>query len=161
VRIDYSFTPTLLPVDVIRVETTVRVAPDDPRAFIADQAFRVVAPGVGYEVRDFDGTGQRSVLITHDATLGYVFEDSFFFTLLPPVGDAPPLSIEARAVGVAQMLGKSDASAATFSSNGEVSLLIADQRCGAAACADGQGCCNGACQDITSNAASCGACGKS
>ena len=30
--------------------------------------------GVGYELRDVDGSGKREVLITHDATLGYVFQ---------------------------------------------------------------------------------------
>jgi hypothetical protein len=161
VRIDYTLAPTLQPADVVRVETTVRVAPGDPRMFTADETFRVVAPGVGYEVRDFDGTGVRSLLISHDSTLGYTFTPSFSFTLLPPVGEAPPLVIQARAIGASQQLGESMLEPATFGENGEVALTITDARCGAAACPPDQSCCSGACTPTDSDRSNCGGCGMS
>jgi hypothetical protein len=97
-----------IPLDgLVRVETYVAVDPSDKRVFFADQPYRSVAQGVGYEVRDFDGMGQRKVLITHDSTLGFVFAPSFVFTLLPPSSEAaPPLVVTARAVGPSAMLGR-------------------------------------------------------
>src|SRR3954468_24476079 len=97
----------IAPGDVVRVETVVAIADGDTREFFADQPYRSVATGVGYEVRDVDGSGKREVLITHDATLGFQFKSTFDFTLLPPASEAaPPLAIIARAMGSSQMIGE-------------------------------------------------------
>ncbi|HEX9101672.1 MAG TPA: hypothetical protein VF997_05690, partial [Polyangia bacterium] len=149
----------IAPGDVVRVETRVSIAASDPRSFYADQPFREVATGIGYEVRDVDGTGRRTLLVTHDATLGYVFSGTFDFRLLPPVnGTAPPLSIQARAVGTSDMIGQTMPLAAKFGGTRLV-IDLADQRCGAQACDPNQACCTGACTSVQSDVANCGGCG--
>ena len=118
----------------------------------ADASFREVATGVGYEVRDFNGTGQRQLLITQDSTLGYVFKPTFVFTLLPPVGGAPKLQLQARAVDASSnTIGRSPTKVATFGTDSEVALAIADARCGNTICADGEACCGGACIAVTAD----------
>ena len=162
--LDYQLASTLSPTTVSRIETRVAVAPGDPRAFTADLPFRAVDVGVGYEVRDFDGNGQRTLLITHDATLGYSFSADFVFTLLPPVGDAPPLTIRARALGVSanDILAQTDALAAAFHGDTTLRLPLADMRCAAGVtCSGNTTCCGGGCFDLLTNAKHCGECGKS
>jgi hypothetical protein len=149
--------------DVIRVETRVVVAPTDARAFIADRPYTSVETGVGYEVRDFDGTGIRALLITHDASLGYAFEPRFVFTLLPPEGDAPPLEIRARALGAGlnAILADTGRLVVSFDKDTEAELPLADLRCGGVGlCAGEEACCDGRCTDVTSDPAACGACGQ-
>jgi hypothetical protein len=147
---------------VVRIETLVDVAAADMRAFYADQPYRSIAQGVGIEVRGFDGSGRRRVLITHDSTLGYVFSPEFQFTLLPPPGPdaAPRLSIVARAVGVRDMIGATPAIEAGFARGASVDVVIADQRCGGAACGPNELCCDGACVRVLSDARNCGRCGN-
>jgi len=159
VRLNYQLGPGVALSEIVRVETSVRVAPTDPRRFFADQGFRLVAPGVGYEVRDFDGDGERVLLITHDAALGFEFVSSFAFTLLAPVGEAPPLVVEARAVGASEAMARSVRQEAKFDAGTSIDLLLADVRCGGVTCAGDQACCAGACVDTQGDAASCGGCG--
>src|SRR5262245_57789214 len=63
------------PHDVIRVETQINVDPNDPqmRMFFATQPFRSAGVGVGSEVRDLNGMGALTFVVTHDATLGFEF----------------------------------------------------------------------------------------
>jgi hypothetical protein len=152
----------IAPADVVRVETRVDVASADPREFYADQPYREIATGVGYEVRDVDGTGKRTLLVTHDATLGYVFAARFSFRLRPPVsGKAPPLSIVARAVGVSDTIGQTAALAGTFGRDAKLAVVISDQRCGGQACDANQLCCAGVgCVSVQSDVGNCGACGQ-
>jgi hypothetical protein len=146
---------------VIRVETYIAVDPTDKRNFFADSPYRSVAMGVGYEVRDFDGSGQRKVLITHDNTLGFTFSRDFTFTLLPPSGEtAPPLIVTARAVGAAAMLGRTKDLPAHFAVNSSVKVALTDERCNGIACASDQACCNDACTNVKSDALHCGGCDK-
>ncbi len=159
VRIDYALDPSVAIADVVRVETTVRVPPGDPRDFTADSGFRIVATGVGYEVRHFDGPERRSLLITHDSTLGYVFGDRFTFVLQPPaVGDIPPLQLEARAIGARDLVARSATVDAAFGADTSVALVLADARCGAASCGANEACCGGACVATQDDVARCGAC---
>ena len=147
------------PSEVVRVETLVSV--NDPRGFFADQPYRSVADGVGYEVRDFDGSGRRSMLITQDATLGFVFQPNFIFTLLPPSGEAAPaLLLVARAANSTDHIGSSATLHATFGRGHSIPVPILDLRCGGKLCATGQSCCSGACTDTSSDAANCGACNQ-
>jgi hypothetical protein len=155
----------ITPTDVVKVETRVDIDPADARNFYVDQPFRQVATGVGYEIRDVDGTGHRTLLITHDATLGYVFNPTFDFRLLPPVnGTAPPLQINARAVGVSDMIGQTMALAAAFNKDAKLTVDLTDQRCGGQSCDANQQCCDvgtavRACISVQSDAANCGGCG--
>src|SRR5262249_40644457 len=112
---------------VVRVETYVSVDPADPRNFFIDQPYRSVATGVGYEVRDFDGSGKKKMLITHEATLGFSFSSSFTFTLLPPSSEkAPPLVVFARAVGPSAMLGRTEELKTHFAVNARLQLPLSD-----------------------------------
>jgi hypothetical protein len=159
----YQLLTGLMASDVIRVETRVAVAAGDPRAFTADQPYRTVDTGIGYEVRDFEGGGVRTLLITHDATLGFPFEEEFKFTLLPPVGNAPPLEIRARALGagVGQILADTGPVAAEFGKDTEAKLPLGDLRCGGiTTCTGNDSCCNATCLDVSSAVSSCGACGN-
>src|SRR2546423_15359340 len=82
--------------ELVRVETLIAVDPADGRQFFADSPYRELDTGVGLEVRDFNGTGEREALLTHDASFGYRFGDRFSFTPLPPAGEAaPPLVFHA------------------------------------------------------------------
>src|SRR5262249_17969983 len=122
--------------------------------------FRSIATGVGYEVRDVDGTGARTLLITHDSTLGYVFKDTFDLRLLPPVGGtAPPLSINARAVGVSDMIGATMALNGKLATNAKLTVDLSDQRCGGQSCDANMTCCSAACTTVQSDVANCGGCG--
>ncbi len=162
VALHYQLAGTLDPKLVLRVETRVDVATDDPRAFIADLPYRSVDVGVGYEVRDFDGDGKRSLLITHDTALGYDFGAKFVFTLLPPIGEAPPLEVSAKALGagINEVLASAPPRSATFSSGNIVTLVLADQRCGLTAeCSGTDSCCAGACSNTRRDAQNCGGCG--
>jgi hypothetical protein len=146
--------------DLVRVETLVSVAPSDPREFFTDQPFRMAATGVGYEVRDFDQSGHRKMLITHDASLGFVFADKWIFTLLPPSGESPPpLVINVRAVGVTDTVGRSPPVPARFAKGGSALVKLTDGRCGAKVCGSDQACCNGSCAAINTDASNCGQCG--
>ncbi len=163
VALHYELAETLDPSLVVRVETRVTVAASDPRAFTADLPYRAVDVGVGYEVRDFDGTGSRILLITHDSALGYDFGARFVFTLLPPVGDAPPLEIQARALGAGlnEVLAETAIIPASFGAGHEVTLPLADLRCGTkSACTGNDSCCGGKCSDVNQDVANCGACGQ-
>src|SRR6185436_19952746 len=131
---------------LVRVETYVSVDPSDARGFYADQPYRSVAQGVGYEVRDFDGNGQRKMLITHDSTLGYSFAPNFVFTLLPPSGEAaPPLVVAARAVDASAMLGRTPDLPTHFAVGAHLSVALSDQRCHGVACAGDELCCSDVC----------------
>ncbi len=151
------------PSQVIRVETVISVDPSDTREFFADQPYRSVAPGVGYEVRDLTGSGKREVLITHDNTLGYVFAPNFTFTLLPPAGEsAPPLIAIARAVSATDEIGQTMAIPVAFGTNKAYSVPIPDQRCGGSeVCSPDELCCSSACVHPLTDGANCGMCNKS
>ena len=153
----YALSGGLAPGDVSRIETQVAVAPS---VFGADSPFRSIGTGVSYEVRDFDGQGTRTILITHDSSLGYEFSPTFTFVLLPPVGDAPPLQLRARAFGahLGEVLADSGAIAATFAQPDAAELPLADLRCGAARCGTGTACCAGRCTDVAIDVEHCGAC---
>jgi hypothetical protein len=145
---------------LVRVETYVSVDPSDARAFYADQPYRSVAQGVGYEVRDFDMSGQRTLLITHDSTLGYAFAPGFTFTLLPPAGEAaPPLVITARAVGASSMLGRTPDLPGKFAPGAHVTVTLMDERCNGVTCAGDEACCTDVCTNVLTSAGNCGACG--
>src|SRR5262249_29842359 len=144
------------PTNVVRVETLVSIAPGDPRAFFADQPYRSIATGVGYEVRDLEGSGKRSVLITHDATLGYQFAPTFTFTLLPPTNEsAPPLDIVARAMGASQMIGETMGISATFGPGALAEVKIGNQLCGGDACLSSEQCCADSCSRVAEDAQNC------
>jgi hypothetical protein len=146
---------------VVRVETYLQVAPGDPRGFFADQPYREVATGVGYEVRDFDGSGVRKMLITHDSTLGFMFQKRFTFTLLPPAGEtAPMLEVTARAVGASSMLGRTDALKTHFGAGVHLEVALSDTRCSGVACTTDQQCCNMTCTSVSTDAQNCGGCGN-
>jgi hypothetical protein len=147
------------PTEVVRVETVVGVDPADPREFFADQPYRSVADGIGYEVRDLDGSSQRKMLITFDATIGYQFTSKFDFTLLPPSGEAaPPLIITATAFGnTNDTIGAIMPIQTKFP--GSVNVDLKDTRCGGQACnGQGQACCSNVCADTTTDVANCGGC---
>jgi hypothetical protein len=154
----------IAPADVIRVDTLVNVATsaNDPRTFYADQPYREVATGVGYEVRDLDGSGQLTLHISFDGTLGYGFTSDFDFRLLPPVGEkAPALTLSARAFGTSDAISDSASADARFP--GSVDLRLQDTRCsGGTSCASDQTCCPGAgCVRTDSDASHCGDCSTS
>ncbi len=159
IALDYELTGIDL-TSVIRVETYLSVAPGDGRAFFADQPYRSVAQGVGYEVRDFDGSGVRRLLITHDETLGFVFTPAFTFTLLPPAGEsAPALVVTARAVGASTMLGQTGNLPTHFGTGVTLKVPLTDMRCNGVACSSDQQCCSQLCSSTASDAENCGVCG--
>jgi hypothetical protein len=152
----------LAPADIIRVDTL--VAPTAGLHFYADQPYRVVATGVGYEVRDLDGTGTRTMLITFDSTLGYKFASSFSFRLLPPVDGTPPaLSLFARAMGTSDAISAPVTVDASFASAAarNVDIDLTDARCaGAESCPADQTCCPGVgCTRLVNDVGNCGSCG--
>src|SRR5262249_30330196 len=116
--------------------------------------------GVGYEVRDVDGSGKRSVLVTHDATLGFQFGQTFTFTLLPPNSKPPPpLSIVARAVGTSSTIGETMSLAAQFGPGASAELKIATQRGGGTrVCLSTEQCCGDSCVNVDADAHNCGGC---
>src|SRR5438874_9542415 len=145
---------------LVRVETYVSVAPPDAWAFYADQPYRSVAQGVGYEVRDFDMSGQRTLLITHDSTLGFTFAPAFSFTLLPPASESPPpLLLTARAVGASSMLGRTPELPGQFAPGAHVTVTLMDQRCAGVACGSDEACCDDVGTNLLTSARNCGACG--
>jgi hypothetical protein len=149
------------PAQVVRVETVISVDPSDPREWFADQPFRSVATGVGYEVRDVDQSGKREVQITHDATLGYVFDKTFTFTLLPQVGGSPPpLSLLARAVGATDTIGETAPLATRFGPGTVLDVKLTDQRCNGVACTANEECCAQSCARTDTDPTNCGGCGK-
>jgi len=155
---------TLMPADVVRLETVLDIDASDGRTFTADQPYRQVATGVGYEVRDLDGSGRRKVLITHDGTIGYEFAKTFVFTLLPPVtGPAPKLSVSARAAGVSDTLATTSLLSAAFGKGASIDVTLTDQRCdGVRVCNGNETCCPGSgCVRLDGDAANCGGCGMS
>jgi hypothetical protein len=149
------------PAQVVRIETVVGIDPQDGRGFFADQPYRAVGTGVGYEVTDLDGDGKREFLITQDTTLGFKLAPRFEFTLLPPAEEAAPsLIATARAVGDSRnTLGETMSIKASFGAGATVDIRIADQRCGGAVCAPDERCCDGACRRVNDDAAHCGGCG--
>jgi hypothetical protein len=153
----------LAPADIVRVDTL--VTPTAGLHFYADQPYRVVATGVGYEVRDLDGTGTRTMLISFDSTLGYKFAKTFSFRLLPPVDGAPPaLALSARAMGASDAVSAPvSANSAFGTGNVDVDIDLSDARCGGAqSCPADQTCCPGlGCVRLGNDVASCGACGQS
>jgi hypothetical protein len=158
IALDYELVG-IAPGDVVRVETVLAVDPSETREFFADQPYRSVATGVGYEVRDVDGSGKREVLITHDATLGYVFQPKWTFTLLPPEGEPPPkLVVIASAHSPDFTIGETNALPAAFGGGASVHVPIPDKRCGTTRCRDDQDCCDGKCIDPLSDPSDCGAC---
>jgi hypothetical protein len=161
IALDYQLV-NLNPLDVIRVETRVAVDPSDPRDFFADQGYRSIASGVGYEVRDLDQSGRRTVLITHDATLGYTFTPAFRFTLLPPTtGTAPPLIVSARAYGPTDPIGQSMILPATFGAGRTLAVAIPDARCaGIDVCAGDEQCCAAGCVRPLDDPQNCGGCAR-
>ena len=149
------------PSEVSRLETLVDVDPSDGRMFYADQPFREVAVGVGYEVRDVDGSGRRKVLISHDEALGYVFTPAFLFTLLPPIsGTAPKLTVSTGASGVAGRIGSGGPVTVVFTGGKtSVDIVIKDERCGGRACNADEVCCGTTCVNPIADPANCGMCG--
>jgi hypothetical protein len=159
IELDYSLMG-IQPGDVLRLETTVAVDPSDPRNFFADTPFRTVANGVGYEVRDFDGSGQRRMIITHDVSLGFTFSPAFVFTLLPPANEGPPpLVIIARAQGMSDRIGSSAQLHVAFGDGRKLAVPVMDLRCGGGVCGADQTCCNDACIDTSADHNNCGGCG--
>jgi len=145
--------------DVVRIETKVSVAAPDDRMFFADQPYRAVAQGIGYEVRDFTGEGHRALLITHDATIGFSPSPQFVFTLLPPIGPTPPqLNISAQVFGTDALLGKSEVVSAAFAAGAFVEVVVNDARCGGRTCTSDEVCCAGSCVTMGSDRAHCGGC---
>lgn len=158
VDVRYHLLGGIVPTDVVRVETLVNVDPSDARMFYADQPYREVATGVGYEVRDLDGSGTRTMRITFDATLGYTFAQTFRFSLLPPVGErAPKLVLASTAMGASDAISAMVSVGATFGQAVDVNLT--DTRCGSQSCPADQTCCNNACARTAGDVANCGSCG--
>jgi hypothetical protein len=158
--LDYTLVG-LQPAEVFRLETSVSVDPSDPRNFFSNLPFTEVAPGIGYEVRDFDGSGQKKMLITHDVSLGFTFSNSFTFTLLPPSNEAPPpLVIVARASGMSDRIGSSTLLHGTFGNGRSLAVAVMDMRCNGVACPANNLCCNNACTDTSTDTQNCGACGS-
>jgi hypothetical protein len=152
----------LTPGDVVRVETLINVdAAVDKRMFYADSPYREVATGLGYEVRDLDGSGTRTMLVTFDSTLGYQFKPQFTFTLLPPAdGASPPkLTLQSRAMGVSDAISGTSNVTGSFG-GGAVDIDLSDSRCtGGLSCPADQMCCPGAgCVRTTEDVAHCGGC---
>src|SRR5690242_19076090 len=69
------------PTDIYKIETLINVDPCDPRQFFEDVRYTSLSPGIGYQVGDFEQSGRRSVLIRHDATLGFQMSPGFSFRL--------------------------------------------------------------------------------
>lgn len=145
--------------EILRMETRVSLAPEETRQFLGDQPYRTVTRGVGWEVRDFTGTGRREVLVTHDGTLGFEFAPEFAYVLLPPQVEAPPLVIKSRVFGPSEPIGSSPAVAASFDRGAVARLTLADDRCSGRLCAAGESCCDGTCIDVRVSSSHCGACG--
>jgi hypothetical protein len=146
--------------ELVRVETLISVDPTDGRHFFANDSYRSVAPGVGTEIRDFNGTGEIQMMVTEDATLGYRFAPSFIFTLLPPAGEkAPPLLFRAKAMAAGEPIGATDAVPGKFGPEASVTLTLTDQRCAGVACAADQACCSDVCTSVTTDLENCGGCG--
>src|SRR5579859_7837726 len=146
--------------ELVRIETLVSVDPADGRKFFADAPYRELDTGVGIEVRDFNGTGERQALITQDASFGYHFADRFSFTLLPPAGEAPPpLVFHARAMGAGAPIGAAMPLAARFAPGATLAIPLTDQRCAGVACSADQACCSDMCLSVASDEKNCGGCG--
>jgi hypothetical protein len=148
------------PTQVVRVETIVSVDPSDPRQFSADQPYRSVGTGIGYEVRALDQNSPRKLILTFDATIGYKFTPRFDFTLLPPDGEsAPPLVVVASAYGnTNDTIGLTAPQMVKFP--GALDVDLKDARCSGQACSGTtQACCSGVCEDTATDVANCGGCG--
>jgi hypothetical protein len=161
-QVALKYTLGFEPAQVARVETVVSVDPKDPRKFFADQPYRSVSLGVGYEVVDNPELGTRVMKVTQEAALGFKFDKNFIFTLLPPAdGEAPPLTIRARAVGTTKnTLGETAPLPVSFGPGTELVVQIDDQRCGSEACAADEACCNKKCLRTDNDPFNCGACGQ-
>jgi hypothetical protein len=160
-ELDYQLDAAIDPASVVRVQTIVDVDMTDGRMFFADQPFREVAPGIGSEVRDVDGSGRRVLLITHDATLGFTPSAAFSFTLLPPIDEsAPKLTLRATVAGPDAPIGASDQLSGAFGPRATLAVPLHDLRCGGVACDADQTCCNGTCVNVDSDNTNCGACGN-
>jgi hypothetical protein len=145
---------------LVRVETLISVDPSDGRQFFVDTPYRSVDTGVGVEVRDFNGTGERQMLLTQDVTLGYRFAEHFSFTLLPPASEkAPPLVFRARAVAAGGQIGATMPLTARFGPAASLAVLITDQRCAGVSCTSEQDCCADQCVSVAADPANCGGCG--
>jgi hypothetical protein len=148
---------------VVRIETIAAVDPGDSRRPEADQPFQSAGQGVGWEVKDIDGRGNRVMLITHDATLGFQMRPSFVFTLLPPSDGTPlALQVSARAVGdTRNMLSETRPVKAAFGRGATLDVKLTDQRCGGQVCAADELCCDDQCRPISTDPFHCGSCEKS
>ncbi len=150
----------IAPADVVRVETLVSVDPSVPRLFAADQPYRSVGTGIGYEVRALDKNSPRKLIVTFDSTIGYKFTPKFDFTLLPPDGEsAPPLVVVATAFGSTNdTIGLTAPQSVKFP--GALVVDLKDARCSGEACScSTQACCTGVCEDTATDVANCGGCG--
>ncbi len=112
---------------VERIETIITVDPKDMREFYADQPYRSVATGIGYEVGDFNGSTTRALALYHDGSLGWTPTAKFTFTLLPPSGESPPaLDLIASAYDAQSNLSRTSPMPATFGDGNSVTLTLTD-----------------------------------
>ena len=149
--------------EIYRLETIIGVDPVDPRMFDGERPYQPVGSGVGYELKDVDGSGQLSFLITHDAAQGFEFSPGFSFRLLPPRSSvAPPLFIHARALGATEIIAATTEDIHATFGDGDVPVLVIDLRCrGGSRCTADQSCCSQGCTMTDADPMSCGGCGMS
>lgn len=159
-RIEISYDLTAIDLDQLsRLETIIRVDPNDGRQFFVDQPYRAIAQGIGYEVRDVDGDGLREVVLLHEASLGYQFAPKFSFKLLPPAsGEPPTLVLSAKGYGPSTEVGETKVLGAMYAANTKVVLALTSTLCGGGACQPNETCCSGVCVATEDDPLHCGSC---
>jgi hypothetical protein len=165
IELHYRLNGVANPKEIYKLETVVDVDPSDSRklTFFQPQKFTAVATGIGFEVDDLGQASGLSVVIRHDATLGFSFSPGFSFRLLPPsAGPSPALLLHATAFGANNLTIASTTApvSAAFAKGSSVEVVLNELRCGGTEiCGVNKECCDGHCVDTTANAQNCGSCG--